>query len=115
VGIRAARLMNELKTRLDWLEGRRRRAWELKQLGWKQKGGTQGARPHRTHQAVAVLPWLWHLRQEAALRAMASVPLRDWPGAARPVLRLSGGSSPISRPSFPLLPSEPGSVRRRDG
>jgi len=36
-------------TRLDWLEGRRRRAWELKQQGWKQQdiaaalGVTKGA------------------------------------------------------------------------
>lgn len=29
--------MNTQKTRLDWLEGRRRRAWELKQQGWKQQ------------------------------------------------------------------------------
>jgi transposase len=41
--------MNKEKTRLDWLEGRRRRAWELKQQGWKQQdiaaalGVTKGA------------------------------------------------------------------------
>jgi transposase len=41
--------MNKLKTRVDWLEGRRQRAWELKQQGWKQKdiaaalGVTKGA------------------------------------------------------------------------
>ena len=29
--------MNTQKTHLDWLEGRRRRAWELKQQGWKQQ------------------------------------------------------------------------------
>jgi len=29
--------MNTHKTHLDWLEGRRRRAWELKQQGWKQQ------------------------------------------------------------------------------
>jgi transposase len=28
--------MSRDNTRLDWREGRRRRAWELKQLGWKQ-------------------------------------------------------------------------------
>lgn len=41
--------MNKHTTRLDWLEGRRRRAWELKQQGWKQQdiaaalGVTKGA------------------------------------------------------------------------
>ncbi len=41
--------MNKHKTQLDWLEGRRRRAWELKQQGWKQQdiavalGVTKGA------------------------------------------------------------------------
>jgi transposase len=29
--------MNTHTTRLDWLEGRRQRAWELKQHGWKPK------------------------------------------------------------------------------
>ena len=29
--------MKTEKTPLDWLEGRRRRAWELKQQGWKQQ------------------------------------------------------------------------------
>jgi transposase len=41
--------MKTEKTHLDWLEGRRRRAWELKQQGWKQQdiatalGVTKGA------------------------------------------------------------------------
>ena len=41
--------MKTEKTQLDWLEGRRRRAWELKQQGWKQQdiatalGVTKGA------------------------------------------------------------------------
>jgi transposase len=41
--------MNKHTTHLDWLEGRRRRAWELKQQGWKQQdiaaalGVTKGA------------------------------------------------------------------------
>src|SRR5215470_11048550 len=41
--------MNKHETHLDWLEGRRRRAWELKQQGWKQQdiavalGVTKGA------------------------------------------------------------------------
>lgn len=29
--------MNKHTTRFDWLEGRRQRAWELKQQGWKQQ------------------------------------------------------------------------------
>lgn len=29
--------MNKHKIPMDWLEGRRRRAWELKQQGWKQE------------------------------------------------------------------------------
>jgi len=41
--------MNKHITHFDWLEGRRRRAWELKQQGWKQQdiaaalGVTKGA------------------------------------------------------------------------
>src|SRR5260370_38746332 len=41
--------MSTNSTRLDWREGRRRRAWELKEQGWKQAaiaaalGGTPGA------------------------------------------------------------------------
>jgi transposase len=41
--------MKQEKTHLDWLEGRRRRAWELKQQGWKPQeiatalGVTKGA------------------------------------------------------------------------
>src|SRR5215467_8598671 len=41
--------MNKQNTQLDWLEGRRKRAWELKQQGWKQQdiaaalGVTKGA------------------------------------------------------------------------
>jgi transposase len=41
--------MNKQNPRLDWLEGRRKRAWELKQQGWKQQdiaaalGVTKGA------------------------------------------------------------------------
>jgi transposase len=41
--------MKQQETRMEWREGRRRRAWELKQLGWKQHdiavalGVTKGA------------------------------------------------------------------------
>jgi transposase len=61
--------MKTTKARLDWREGRRRRAWELKEAGWKQpqsaaalgvtsgavsqwvkrarsEGGEEGLRPH---------------------------------------------------------------------
>src|SRR5262249_36114129 len=63
--------------------------------------GTQGARPHSAHQALALLPWLWSLRQETALPALACVSLWDWPGAARPVLCVSGGAS--ASPDLPSL------------
>ena len=33
--------MSTKTTQLDWREGRRRRAWELKQPGWKQPGWKQ--------------------------------------------------------------------------
>jgi transposase len=51
--------MNKHTTRLDWLEGRRKRAWELKQQGWKQQdiaaalGVTKGA----------VIQWLRRARE----------------------------------------------------
>ncbi len=44
--------MSTKTTQLDWREGRRRRAWELKQQGWKQQdiaaalGVTEGAVSH---------------------------------------------------------------------
>jgi transposase len=48
------------KTRLDWREGRRRRAWELKEAGWKQQDiasalGVSGG---------AVSQWLTRARAE---------------------------------------------------
>jgi transposase len=52
--------MSTKKPELDWREGRRRRAWELKQQGWKQQdiaaalGVTVGA----------VSQWLTRARQE---------------------------------------------------
>ena len=36
---------------------------------------------HLSDQTIAVLSWLWHLLQEAALAALASVPVWHW---ARP-------------------------------
>jgi hypothetical protein len=64
-------------------------------------GRHPGRSLHLPHQTVAVLSWLWRLRQETALPAMASVPLWHWAGAARPVLRVSGGAS--QSPDLPSL------------
>lgn len=52
--------MNTDKIRLDWREGRRRRAWELKQLGWKQRAiaAALGVTPG------AVSQWLKRARDE---------------------------------------------------
>jgi transposase len=63
--------MNKHTTRLDWLEGRRRRAWELKQQGWKQQdiatalGVTPGA----------VSQWLRRAR-EGGLQALRRLPVK---------------------------------------
>jgi predicted transcriptional regulator len=52
--------MNTKTARLDWREGRRRRAWELKEAGWKQQDiavalGVSGG---------AVSQWLTRARTE---------------------------------------------------
>jgi transposase len=63
------------KARLDWREGRRRRAWELKQAGWKQTeiaaalGVTRGA----------VSQWLKRARVEGVEEG-----LRVHPASGRP-------------------------------
>jgi transposase len=66
--------MNQQETSLEWREGRRRRAWELKQQGWKQKaiaaalGVTKGA----------VSQWMRRVREggvEALRRHKASGPI----------------------------------------
>lgn len=63
--------MNKHTTQLDWLEGRRRRAWELKQQGWKQQdiaaalGVTKGA----------VSQWLRRVR-EGGVEALRRHPPR---------------------------------------
>ena len=67
--------MKTLKARLDWREGRRRRAWELKQAGWKQTeiaaalGVTRGA----------VSQWLKRARVEGVEEG-----LRVHPASGRP-------------------------------
>jgi transposase len=63
------------KARLDWREGRRRRAWELKEAGWKQTeiaaalGVTSGA----------VSQWLTRARAEGVEEG-----LRSHPASGRP-------------------------------
>src|SRR5260370_39262959 len=67
--------MEASQARWDWPEGRRRRAWELKQLGWKQTeiaaalGVTSGA----------VSQWLTRARAEGVAEG-----LRAHPASGRP-------------------------------
>jgi transposase len=62
--------MKTAKARLDWREGRRRRAWELKELGWKQTaiaaalGVTSGA----------VSQWLKRARSEGVEEGLRAHP-----------------------------------------
>jgi transposase len=62
--------MKTAKARLDWREGRRRRAWELKQAGWKQTeiaaalGVTSGA----------VSQWLKRARSEGVEEGLRAHP-----------------------------------------
>jgi transposase len=67
--------MNTEKARLDWREGRRRRAWELKEVGWKQQNiaaalGVTGG---------AVSQWLSRARAEGVEEGLRRHPA---PGAA---------------------------------
>jgi hypothetical protein len=64
-------------------------------------GRHPGRSSHPAYQAVAILPWVWRLRQETALAPLACVSLWHWAGAARPVLRIPGGAS--ESPDFPSL------------
>jgi transposase len=72
--------VNSEKARLDWREGRRRRAWELKQQGWKQQdiaaalGGTGGA----------VSQWLSRARAEGVEEGLRRHPA---PGPAPKLTR----------------------------
>jgi transposase len=52
--------MSTKTTRLDWREGRRRRAWELKEAGWKPQdiAAALGVTPG------AVSPWLTRAREQ---------------------------------------------------
>ena len=67
--------MKTLRARLDWREGRRRRAWELRQAGWNQAeiaaalGVTRGA----------VSQWLTRARVEGVEEG-----LRAHPASGRP-------------------------------
>ena len=56
--------MSTKTAQLDWREGRRRRAWELKQQGWKQQeiAAALGVTPG------AVSQWLKRERGVAGLR-----------------------------------------------
>jgi transposase len=61
--------MNTKEPRLDWREGRRRRAWELQQAGWKQQdiAAALGVTPG------AVSQWLTRAR-EAGVEALRRHP-----------------------------------------
>ena len=81
--------MKTSKARLDWREGRRRRAWELKQAGWKQTeiaaalGVTSGA----------VSQWLTRARADGVEEG-----LRAHPASGRPPKL-----SPEQRAQLPAL------------
>jgi len=64
--------MNSDTARLDWREGRRRRAWELKQQRWKQQdvAAALGVTPG------AVSQWLKRGRARRAWRDCAAIPRR---------------------------------------
>jgi hypothetical protein len=66
-------------------------------------GGTLFARLDTHHQALAILSWLWSVRQKAPVAADARMLLRDWPHSTGSVFCVPGGLSRCfsSRPSFP--------------
>src|SRR5216684_9248485 len=92
--------MKTSKARLDWREGRRRRAWELKQAGWKQQdiaaalGVTSGA----------VSQWLARARAQGVEEGLRRHPA---PGP-RPCAQAHAGTV---RPVAGALGSWGGSVR----
>ena len=69
--------MSTNNTQLDWREGRRRRAWELKQQGWKQTAiaAALGITPG------AVSQWLKRAREDGvdALRRHPAWLRERWP------------------------------------
>jgi transposase len=75
--------MKTARTRLDWREGRRRRAWELKQAGWKHAqiaaalGVTSGA----------VSQWLTRARLEGAEDGLRAHPATGRPPKLTPEQR----------------------------
>ncbi len=75
--------MKTLKARLDWREGRRRRAWERKQAGWKQTeiaaalGVTRGA----------VSQWLTRARVEGVEEGLRVPPASGRPPKLTPEQR----------------------------
>src|SRR5713101_8689779 len=75
--------MKTSKARLDWREGRRRRAWELKEAGWKQTeiaaalGVTSGA----------VSQWLTRARAEGVEEGLRSHPASGRPPKLTPEQR----------------------------
>src|SRR5258708_31781569 len=75
--------MKTSQARLDWREGRRRRAWELKQLGWKQTalaaalGVTSGA----------VSQWLTRARAEGVAEGRRAHPAPRPPPQLTPAQR----------------------------
>jgi hypothetical protein len=72
----------------------------------KRTGAAYGRHPARSsytlHETVPILPRMRNVRHQAALAALAPVPVRHRAGAARPLLGLSGGPSRSSR-SHPLV------------
>ena len=62
--------MSTKTTQLDWREGRRRRAWELKQAGWKQQdiAAALGVTPG------AVSQWLKRAREHGGVEALRRHP-----------------------------------------
>ena len=75
--------MKTSQARLDWREGRRRRAWELKQAGWKQTqiaaalGVTSGA----------VSQWLTRARVEGVEEGLRAHPASGRPSKLTPEQR----------------------------
>src|SRR5258707_4601343 len=95
--------MKTSQARLDWREGRRRRAWERKEAGWKQQdsaaalGVTSGA----------VSQWLARARAEGGEEGLRRHPA---PGPRPPALRPNSrwDSAPRCRRSWIVGPERTG-------